>query len=357
MSLDGLIEHRLALGGTAPVLALGAWFKNTLCAARNGEAVVSRTMGDLDCVDACIGHEQAARALLDWLGEPPSVVVHDLHPDFHSSRFGADLAAELGVPALAVQHHHAHIGAVCAEHDHRGPVLGLALDGVGLGSDGTAWGGELLNVDGAHFVRLGQLRPLLLPGGDRAAQEPWRMAAAVLHALGRGDEIAVRFATLQAHRGRFKFAGIQDAYFAAVALPDAGADFEIQSIGDMAPNSIDQKEELNVGVALGGAGKNSFQFFAGPKDTDLLKSIAPRLTQLVDFGWFFFISEPLFYSVHWLHDKYLHNYGWTIVVITVIINFLLLPLKFTSLKSMKKMSLLRPNSCRAAAHPRASFMK
>ncbi len=194
MSLDGLIEHRLALGGTAPVLALGAWFKNTLCAARNGEAVVSRTMGDLDCVDACIGHEQAARALLDWLGEPPAVVVHDLHPDFHSSRFGADLAAELGVPALAVQHHHAHIGAVCAEHDHRGPVLGLALDGVGLGSDGTAWGGELLNVDGAHFVRLGHLRPLLLPGGDRAAQEPWRMAAAVLHALGRGDEIAVRFA-------------------------------------------------------------------------------------------------------------------------------------------------------------------
>lgn len=146
----------------------------------------------------------------------------------------------------------------------------------------------------------------------------------------------------QAHRGRFSFAGIEDAYFAAVALPDTGEDFEIHSIGDTVPNAIDKKEELNAGVAIGGSGENSFQFFAGPKDTDLLKSISPRLAQLVDFGWFFFISQPLFQSVHWLNDKYLHNYGWTIIVITVIINFLLLPLKITSLKSMKKMSLLQP---------------
>lgn len=146
----------------------------------------------------------------------------------------------------------------------------------------------------------------------------------------------------QAHRGRFSFAGIEDAYFAAVALPDTGADFEIHSLGDTVPNAIDKKEELNAGVAIGGSGENSFQFFAGPKDSDLLKSISPRLTQLVDFGFFSFISRPLFTSVRWLNDKYLHNYGWTIIVITVIINFLLLPLKISSLKSMKKMSLLQP---------------
>ncbi|MCC6586121.1 MAG: membrane protein insertase YidC [Bryobacterales bacterium] len=146
----------------------------------------------------------------------------------------------------------------------------------------------------------------------------------------------------QAHRGRFSFAGIEDAYFAAVALPDTGKDFEIHSIGDNAPDAIDKKEQLNAGVAVGGDPVNSFQFFVGPKDTDLLKSISPRLTQLIDFGWFFFIAEPLFRAVHWMNDKYLHNYGWTIIVITVIINFLLLPLKMSSLKSMKKMSLLQP---------------
>lgn len=174
------------------VLAFGAYFKNALCLARDGAAYLGATIGDLDTPEACHDMDAWVEAMLAH--HAPAAVAHDLHPDFHSSRRACELAARLGVPAIAVQHHHAHVAAVLAETGHSGPALGLALDGVGLGTDGTAWGGELLHVAGASFERLGHLAPLPLAGGDRAAREPWRMAAAVLHRAGRADEIATRFA-------------------------------------------------------------------------------------------------------------------------------------------------------------------
>ncbi len=195
MTRPDCVEHVIELPrAMPPVLAMGAWFKNTLCITSGQQAFISHSVGDLDTPEACHAHERTARSLLDWLGKKPHAIVHDLHPDFHSSRYAAQLAAELDVPLIAVQHHHAHIAAVCAEHGVTEPVLGLALDGVGLGTDGSAWGGELLRVDGAEFERIGHLRPLPLAGGDKAAQEPWRMAAAVLHELGRSDEIMRRYA-------------------------------------------------------------------------------------------------------------------------------------------------------------------
>jgi hydrogenase maturation protein HypF len=196
--LPPCVEHRLELVRPAPpLLSTGAWFKNTLCLAHGREAWVSHTVGDLFRAEACLAHEATARDLLralDGVGRKPVAIAHDLHPDLHSTRFALQLATELGVEAIGVQHHHAHIASVAAEHGISGPVLGLALDGVGLGTDGQAWGGELLRVDGASFSRLGHLRPLALPGGDRAARDPWRMAAAALFDLGRGEEIASRFA-------------------------------------------------------------------------------------------------------------------------------------------------------------------
>ena len=181
---------------TAPlptVLACGAWLKNAACLLVDGAPVWSAVHGDLSDPAACAALETSVQQLLAGHGAPIAAVAHDLHPDFFSTQLAVQLAATLGVPAVGVQHHHAHIAAVVAEHGIEGPVIGLALDGVGLGTDGQAWGGELIWMHGAQWQRLGHLTPLALPGGDRAAREPWRMAASALHALGRGDEIPSRF--------------------------------------------------------------------------------------------------------------------------------------------------------------------
>ena len=183
---------RLPCAGPA-VLAFGAHQKSSVCVTRGDQAFVSPHIGDLDNAATCAFQDETVLRMASLLDVSPGIVAHDLHPDYYSTQAALAFAAQHGLPTVAVQHHHAHIAATCAEHGHRGEVLGLALDGTGLGSDGTAWGGELLRVHGARCARLGHLRPLPMPGGDRAAREPWRMAAAVLHEAGRNTEIAARF--------------------------------------------------------------------------------------------------------------------------------------------------------------------
>ena len=142
--------------------------------------------------------------------------------------------------------------------------------------------------------------------------------------------------------GTFSFAGLEDNFFAAVALPKDNRQIRLQTLSDAAASTKDGKEEPHVGAAFGGETRNSVSLFVGPKDVDLLRKVDPKLAQIVDFGWFGVIAKPLFLALNWLHDHWIHNYGWSIVLATVAINFLLLPLKFSSMKSMKKMASLQP---------------
>ena len=180
----------------ACVLALGAHLKNKACLVVGEQVFWSDAHGDLADVQACTALQASVDRLLALAreqGHAIQAVAHDLHPDFFSTRLALQTAERLGVPAIPVQHHHAHVAVLLAEAGLTQATTGLALDGYGMGSDGTAWGGELLRVGTDQWQRLGRLSPLALPGGDRAALEPWRMAAAVLHALGRGSEIVPRW--------------------------------------------------------------------------------------------------------------------------------------------------------------------
>lgn len=177
----------------AAVLGCGAHLKNRACLFDGARVQWSPLHGYLGEPAACAALADSIDALAQR--GPLQALAHDLHPGLHSTRLARAVAQRLGVPAVAVQHHHAHIGVVLAEHRVDRPVIGLALDGVGLGHDGQAWGGEVLWVGSqARWRRIDHLAPLRLPGGDAAAREPWRLAAAVLHAAGRGEQIVPRFA-------------------------------------------------------------------------------------------------------------------------------------------------------------------
>jgi hydrogenase maturation protein HypF len=159
-----------------PILAVGSDLKAAPAIAAGGRVVLAESVGDLGTVAAADAWRARAADLARHLGVSPRRAVHDLHPD----SIGRVLAAERGRATLAVAHHHAHAVACLVEHGRSGPVLALALDGFGFGTDESAWGGELLWADLARFERVAHLEPVALPGGDAAAREPWRMAAAWL---------------------------------------------------------------------------------------------------------------------------------------------------------------------------------
>lgn len=173
---------RLPFDARRQVLAVGAELKNTVSVAKGRSVVASHHIGDLEHLSTYQSFEEALRHLCALFGVVPEIVAHDLHPEYLSTK----LAVELDLPARAIQHHHAHVASCLVDHQRTEPVLGVAFDGLGLGPDGTLWGGEFLVADLSGFERVGHLAPVPLPGGTAAIREPWRMAVSwANHSSGR----------------------------------------------------------------------------------------------------------------------------------------------------------------------------
>lgn len=176
------------------VLATGGQLKSTLALATRGAAIVSQHLGDLRSLEGASLLERTARDLVRFFDAAPELVACDLHPDYASTRLAERLASAWRVPIERVQHHHAHVAACMAEHGLSGPVLGLAWDGAGLGTDGILWGGEALLASELDFRRIAHLRPFALPGGEAAVREPARAALGLLYELSgerAGEHIAM----------------------------------------------------------------------------------------------------------------------------------------------------------------------
>jgi hydrogenase maturation protein HypF len=159
------------------ILACGGELKNTLCLTKDRYAILSPHIGDLGNVETMEFFREALAHLKQFFRVTPEVAVHDLHPNYLSTRFALE---ESGLPAIGVQHHHAHIASCMADNGLNGRVIGAALDGTGYGADGKIWGGEFLACDFAGFERRGHLRYIPLAGGDAAIRQPWRSALAYL---------------------------------------------------------------------------------------------------------------------------------------------------------------------------------
>ncbi|HHT9130022.1 MAG TPA: carbamoyltransferase HypF [Candidatus Brocadiaceae bacterium] len=188
----GFVPEPLDLGEEMEeILACGAELKNTFCLTKGKKAILSQHMGDLENYETLEFFKESLNNLKNSFRVTPRIIAHDLHPDYLSTRFALEYAAQMNIPdtrIISVQHHHAHIVSCMAEHGLKGEVIGVAFDGTGYGTDGNIWGGEFLLVNKRNFMRKAHLQYVSMPGGDRAVREPWRMAISYLYQT-FGDDI------------------------------------------------------------------------------------------------------------------------------------------------------------------------
>jgi len=260
---------RVSVPFPEPVLGCGAHLKNAVCLGVGDLAFPGPHVGDLETPEAFDAFRDGIERLERFVGVRAEVLACDLHPGYLSTRYARERAARR---RIAVQHHHAHVASALAEHGTLGPALGLAWDGTGLGTDGSAWGGELLRVEGASCERLATFRPVALAGGERAIREPWRIALALLDDAWGGEAplsgfglfervpdarvaavrslLAARVQTVPAHGvGRF-FDGIGSL---VLGLPHARYEGEVALAWNLAADPAERRPyPIALGTAAGG---------------------------------------------------------------------------------------------------------
>lgn len=167
----------LAFETPVPVLACGGHLKNVFCLSKGRQIFLSHHIGDLENLETLTSYSEGIEHFRQLFGIEPEAIAYDLHPEYLATRYAFDT----NIPCkMGIQHHHAHIASVMAEHGLSGPVLGIAADGTGYGTDGAIWGCEVMLVSFSEFQRVAHLAYMTLPGGEQAIHQPWRMAAAYL---------------------------------------------------------------------------------------------------------------------------------------------------------------------------------
>jgi len=285
----GYVPAGLALRGhfTRPVLACGALLKNTFCIGLEGSAYLGPHIGDLENLETFEAYEHAVDRMQRFLGTKPVVIAHDLHPDYLSTRYA--LARAEGT-TVAVQHHHAHVCSVMAEHGIDGPVIGAAFDGTGLGTDGHAWGGEFLLADNLGFRRLATFRPIPLAGGDLAIRQVWRQALALLDDA-FGADAPIRRLPLFAGVSPGDVAIVQQMLAAHVnTVPAHGVGRYFDAVGALGLGRAESRYEgqtaleWNLVADPGEDGIYAFEIGGGPalEEIDLRPAVRAIVLELID---------------------------------------------------------------------------
>jgi len=234
-------------------LATGSHLKNAVAVSMGRQVFLGPHVGDLETSEAVDAFEKSAASLVALHEKPINRVSCDAHPDYQSTQH----AEHLSLPRVPVQHHFAHVLACMADNDLDGPVLGVAWDGAGLGTDGTIWGGEFLRVENGRFTRVAHLRTFRLPGGDRAAREPRRAALGVLYEIfgdAVPDEPLIRMLRRGVNSPRTSSAGrLFDAVASIIGLRDrcsfeGQAAMELEFSAERAPSEDTYPLELDGGI-------------------------------------------------------------------------------------------------------------
>ncbi|TFI52608.1 carbamoyltransferase HypF [Mastigocladus laminosus UU774] len=182
------------------ILAMGGELKNTFCLLKNGQAILSQHLGDLENAATFTAYQNTLNLYLNLFEHKPEAIAIDKHPEYLSTKLGQELASANQIPIYSTQHHHAHIAACMAENNlplNSSPVLGIALDGLGYGEDGTLWGGEFLLANYCQFQRLATFKPVAMIGGEQAIYQPWRNTYAQLISAFYWEEITSKYDNLE----------------------------------------------------------------------------------------------------------------------------------------------------------------